>query len=156
MSGWISGKSVITVRSTFHNLFFQLSQPSLSSHRFPPRLFVLTLRHLTLSLIDLHLPYAGSIGFVMLPPGAIKDAEGVGECSQVFFVSECQDGAGEHPRIRSSLGCMRQSVIHALCICDSLTQDLESTCFYFSKVPPGLLKRHTVENFTAQIHLKSV
>lgn len=32
----------------------------------------------------------------MLPPGAIKDAEGVGECSQVFFVSECQDGAGEH------------------------------------------------------------
>ena len=30
-----------------------------------------------------------------LPPGAIKDAEGVGECSQVFFVTDCQDGALE-------------------------------------------------------------
>lgn len=30
-------------------------------------------------------------GFVELPAGAIKDAEGVGECAQVFFVSECQD-----------------------------------------------------------------
>ena len=30
-------------------------------------------------------------GFVVLPPGAIKDAEGVGECSQVFFVGDCQD-----------------------------------------------------------------
>mmetsp|Transcript_18619 Transcript_18619/g.17945 ORF Transcript_18619/g.17945 Transcript_18619/m.17945 type:complete len:798 (+) Transcript_18619:113-2506(+) len=29
-------------------------------------------------------------GFVELPPGSIKDAEGVGECSQVFFISECQ------------------------------------------------------------------
>ncbi len=34
-------------------------------------------------------------GFVDLPPGAIKDAEGVGECTQVFFISECQDGALE-------------------------------------------------------------
>jgi len=30
-------------------------------------------------------------GFVVLPAGAIKDAEGVGECSQVFFISDCQD-----------------------------------------------------------------
>lgn len=34
-------------------------------------------------------------GFVELPAGAIKDAEGVGECSQVFFVANCQDGAVE-------------------------------------------------------------
>ncbi len=34
-------------------------------------------------------------GFVELPAGAIKDQEGVGECAQVFFVSECQDGALE-------------------------------------------------------------
>ena len=33
-------------------------------------------------------------GFVELPAGAIKDAEGVGECAQVFFMSDCQDGAG--------------------------------------------------------------
>ena len=30
-------------------------------------------------------------GFVELPPGSIKDAEGVGECTQVFFISDCQD-----------------------------------------------------------------
>ena len=34
-------------------------------------------------------------GFVELPAGAIKDAEGVGGCAQVFFISECQDGALE-------------------------------------------------------------
>lgn len=34
-------------------------------------------------------------GFVTLPAQAIKDAEGVGECAQVFFVAECQDGALE-------------------------------------------------------------
>eukprot|EP00605_Chrysophyceae_sp_TOSAG23-4_P000430 GSChrysophyteH1.ASY1.ANO1.487.1 assembled CDS len=34
-------------------------------------------------------------GFVELPPGAIKDAEGVGGCAQVFFISECQDEALE-------------------------------------------------------------
>ena len=38
--------------------------------------------------------YASLLGFVELPAGAIKDAEGVGECSQVFFVSECQDDGG--------------------------------------------------------------
>ena len=30
-----------------------------------------------------------------MPPQAIKDAEGVGECAQVFFISECQNGALE-------------------------------------------------------------
>ena len=34
-------------------------------------------------------------GYVVLPPGAIKDAEGVGECSQVFFIADCQDGSVE-------------------------------------------------------------
>ena len=34
-------------------------------------------------------------GFVELPPGAIKDAEGVGECAQVFFITESQDDALE-------------------------------------------------------------
>jgi len=34
-------------------------------------------------------------GFVELPAGAIKDAEGVGECTQVFTVADCQDGAIE-------------------------------------------------------------
>ena len=34
-------------------------------------------------------------GFVELPAGAIKDAEGVGESSQVFFVAECQDSSVE-------------------------------------------------------------
>ena len=34
-------------------------------------------------------------GFVELPPGAIKDAEGVGECAQVFFITDCQDDALE-------------------------------------------------------------
>lgn len=34
-------------------------------------------------------------GFVELPPHGIKDPEGVGDCSQVFFVSDCQDGALE-------------------------------------------------------------
>jgi len=29
-------------------------------------------------------------GHVILPPGGIKDAEGVGMCSQIFFVSDCQ------------------------------------------------------------------
>jgi hypothetical protein len=32
---------------------------------------------------------------VELPAGAIKDAEGVGECSQVFCVAACQDEAVE-------------------------------------------------------------
>ena len=30
-----------------------------------------------------------------LPPGAIKDAEGVGKYSQVFFVSSCENDAVE-------------------------------------------------------------
>mmetsp|Transcript_20730 Transcript_20730/g.29791 ORF Transcript_20730/g.29791 Transcript_20730/m.29791 type:complete len:650 (+) Transcript_20730:96-2045(+) len=34
-------------------------------------------------------------GFVDLPPGAIKDAEGVGECCQVFVISDCQNGSVE-------------------------------------------------------------
>jgi hypothetical protein len=34
-------------------------------------------------------------GNLMLPPKAIKDAEGVGECTQVFFVQSCQPGAFE-------------------------------------------------------------
>ncbi len=34
-------------------------------------------------------------GYIELPAGAIKDAEGVGECAQVFFISECQEGALE-------------------------------------------------------------
>jgi len=38
-------------------------------------------------------------GFVELPAGAIKDAEGVGECAQVFFISDCQDGSGAFPPI---------------------------------------------------------
>ena len=35
------------------------------------------------------------LGFIELPPDAIKDAEGVGRFTQVFFVSDCQDGALE-------------------------------------------------------------
>ncbi|GMI38396.1 hypothetical protein TrCOL_g1130 [Triparma columacea] len=34
-------------------------------------------------------------GHVILPPEGIKDAEGVGMCSQVFFVSDCQPKAFE-------------------------------------------------------------
>ena len=34
-------------------------------------------------------------GYVELPPGAIKDEEAVGECSQVFFIGDCQDRAGD-------------------------------------------------------------
>ena len=34
-------------------------------------------------------------GFVQLPPNAIKDAEAVGQYSQVFFVSDCQEGSLE-------------------------------------------------------------
>ena len=34
-------------------------------------------------------------GYVELPAGAIKDAEGVGDCAQVFFISDCQDNAIE-------------------------------------------------------------
>jgi len=34
-------------------------------------------------------------GGLVLPPEAIKDAEGVGECAQVFFVVDCQEGALE-------------------------------------------------------------
>lgn len=34
-------------------------------------------------------------GYVELPPGAIKDEEAVGECSQVFFIGDCQDRAVE-------------------------------------------------------------
>jgi len=34
-------------------------------------------------------------GNLSLPPNAIKDAEGVGECTQVFFVQSCQPGAFE-------------------------------------------------------------
>jgi hypothetical protein len=40
---------------------------------------------------------------VDLPPDAIKDAEGVGLFTQVFFVSDCQDGSVElgiaHPQL---------------------------------------------------------
>ena len=36
-------------------------------------------------------------GFVELPAGAIKDAEGVGECSQVFFIAACQVGQPSIP-----------------------------------------------------------
>ena len=35
------------------------------------------------------------LGFVKLPPQAIKDAEGVGMGSQVFFIGYCQAGAVE-------------------------------------------------------------
>jgi hypothetical protein len=35
-------------------------------------------------------------GQVTLPPGAIKDSELVGECCQVFVVSDCQDGSGTY------------------------------------------------------------
>lgn len=35
------------------------------------------------------------LGYVDLPPEAIKDAEGVGKYTQLFFVSDCQDGALE-------------------------------------------------------------
>ena len=34
-------------------------------------------------------------GSLTLPPLAIKDAEGVGECAQVFFVADCQNGSLE-------------------------------------------------------------
>ncbi len=34
-------------------------------------------------------------GHLLLPPRAIKDAEGVGLCSQVFFVGDCQPGSIE-------------------------------------------------------------
>jgi hypothetical protein len=40
----------------------------------------------------LHFLFAG---IVELPPESIKDAEGVGVCSQVFFVGSCQPGAVE-------------------------------------------------------------
>ena len=53
--------------------------------------------YLTVSFLPCVSP---SPGFVVLPAGAIKDAEGVGNCSQVFSVSECQDGAGGS-RVRS-------------------------------------------------------
>jgi hypothetical protein len=38
---------------------------------------------------------AWTSGVIELPSGAIKDAEGVGECSQVFFIADCQDSAIE-------------------------------------------------------------
>jgi centromere protein C len=34
-------------------------------------------------------------GFVSLPPRGIKDAESVGNCTQVFYVSNCQPKAFE-------------------------------------------------------------
>eukprot|EP01041_Mallomonas_annulata_P003806 gene3806-7574_t len=34
-------------------------------------------------------------GVLELPPRAIKDAEGVGECIQFFIIGPCQDGAVE-------------------------------------------------------------
>jgi hypothetical protein len=46
--------------------------------------------------------YYSLIGFVDLPPGSIKDEETVGECAQVFFIGDCQDGASK------SFGCNRR------------------------------------------------
>jgi len=34
-------------------------------------------------------------GHLILPPRGVKDAEGVGLCSQVFFVGDCQPGSLE-------------------------------------------------------------
>ena len=34
-------------------------------------------------------------GFIELPPFAVKEAEGVGECAQVFSISDCQAGSLE-------------------------------------------------------------
>ena len=34
------------------------------------------------------------LGCLELCPGAIKDEEGVGECSQVFNIATCEDDAG--------------------------------------------------------------
>ena len=45
-------------------------------------------------------------GFVELPAGAIKDAEGVGECSQVFFIAACQE---RQPTIR--IACTRSCTL---------------------------------------------
>ena len=46
-------------------------------------------------------------GFVELPPHCIKDPECVGDCTQVFFVSECQDSA-----------C--KCVLHIIIVCEIL------------------------------------
>ena len=49
-------------------------------------------------------------GFVELPAGAIKDAEGVGECSQVFFIAACQvRRSTNHPTSQSPISHMFQT-----------------------------------------------
>lgn len=34
-------------------------------------------------------------GIIELPPGAIKDSEGVGACAQIYFIAECQENSIE-------------------------------------------------------------
>ena len=70
-------------------------------------------------------------GFIDLPPDAIKDAEGVGRFTQVFFVSDCQDGALE-------LGLANPSQEEWM---DRTAQRVllkKGDCFY---VPPGNIYR---------------
>ena len=107
MSGWISGITQLswslclqTRRNHTHSSYYCVF---IYSSHFTVHLqpFTLTVNFYRVYLTVSFLPCVSpSPGFVVLPAGAIKDAEGVGDCSQVFFVSECQDGAGGS-RVRS-------------------------------------------------------
>lgn len=88
MSGWLSGMQPTCLRT-----FLLLCMCDV----FP--IFVVSFIADTIMLFIMR----SSIGYVDLPPEAIKDAEGVGKYTQLFFVSDCQDGALElglaHPQL---------------------------------------------------------
>lgn len=71
------------------------SAESVLFHFFQPgcTVFAVFLRRGLFVIGFLHISCCVS-GFLELPPGAIKDDETVGQCSQVYFVSECQDKGG--------------------------------------------------------------
>jgi hypothetical protein len=54
-------------------------------------------------------------GFLELPPGGIKDAEGVGECCQCFQVASCEDGSVEfglaHPSKEEWVDKLAQRIV---------------------------------------------
>ena len=81
-------------------------------------------------------------GHVTLPPEGIKDAEGVGMCSQVFFVSECQPKSFE-----VAIGAPDESTFNG----ETAQRFLLSAGDFFH-VPPNNIYR--IENHSTQHETK--
>jgi hypothetical protein len=81
-------------------------------------------------------------GHVILPPNGIKDAEGVGMCSQVFFVSGCQPKSFE-----VAIGAPEEHAFNA-----QTAQRFMLSAGDFFHVPPNNIYR--IENHSDDIECK--